>query len=565
MSAAPQLERGSVARKLKLIELERLLKEQARRKRRKLALVDLKYLAQRLIPDNVREFWGRFGEPQEWVLQLFLAAKHRAGLELLPGVELIVEGKKRIIERPEVIDLSEFSTYMLRMSRETLKSNLARVSMVHDLIWYPEVKGENAVVVYTHHKLDMTKAAKVSVAEWMCEPSFAEDWPDIVPKDRKSDRWGTVDTLKTRRHVKGSPEPSMFFAAAGQSYTGGRAKTMYLDDIVTEDDQFSPTEREDSRRVIVQREQQRDKTQGLVFITGTDYHSDDAYQTTQRKQGIVTFKLPCLRGDYKLFMDFASKPLPVRRSQVQWFTERCKPVFTSLDLLTLAESFNKTNKLEFATQMMLDPAQGGMNVFQQDEIPLVSLDSVPEGLPAYGFLDSAFKRSENKLKGDFNALGVVVFDKHGRKILVDGAYRNDWGESEVFTEMASLIRRWKILNWFGEDKDMFESWTRFALRNGVPLITMSPLTEAGRQNKMQRIKGLEPEFRAGRIVLVRDIPITTAVLAEALDYDAIGGSPHDDALDMLAQCQDSAVGEPLWLTLNNESGSDTTEFVLEMP
>lgn len=565
MSAQPRLEPGSPARKVKLLELDRLLQEQARRKRRKLCLVDLKYLATRLIPGHVKEFWGRFGEPQEWLLQMFLAAKHRAGFEILPGVEVIIEGNRRVIERPEVVDLSEFSTYMIRMSRETLKSNLARVSMVHDLIFYPEVKGEIATVVYTHHKLDMTVAAKKSVAEWMCEPTFAADWPDIVPVHRKADRWGQVDKLETGRHVKGSPEPSMFFAASKQSYTGGRAKTMYLDDIVTDDDQIYATEREDSRRVIVQREQQRDKTSGLVFITGTDYHPDDAYQTTQKKQGVLTFKLPCMRGDYKLFMDFAAKPLAVRRQQVQWFTDRCKPVFPSLDLETLAVSYNKTNRLEFATQMMLDPAQGGTAVFQVEEIQQISLDVVPEGAPAYGFLDSAFKRPDNVHKGDFNALGVCVFDKYGRRIFVDGAYRNDWTQSDVFGEMVRLIKQWKVMTWYTEDKDYCEPFTRYAMRNGCPLLNLTPLQEAGKSNKMKRIKMLEPEFRAGRIVFVRDIPITRAVLKEAEQYDANSGADHDDALDMVAQSLDTAVGNPAYLTAFEGREEDVFDETVVMP
>jgi len=175
---------------------------------------------------------------------------------------------------------------------------------------------------------------------------------------------------------------------------------------------------------------------------------------------------------------------------------------------------------------------------------LIDLDEVPTGLPGNLFGDPAFKKPENRYRGDYNAFGLWLIDKHGRNILVDGFYRNDWGEGEVFMECGRIILQWRPLNFFMEQQfqgDIQPHWQAHAYRENIPITTMRPLEKAGRANKSLRIQSLEPDFKAGRIILVRGLPITNAILKEATGYDRITGpAAHDDGLDMTAQIKDPA-------------------------
>lgn len=358
------------------------------------------------------------------------------------------------------------------------------------------------------------------------------------------------------------------FLAVKTRYEGGRYKSGHFDDLVTGEDRDSGPVREEKRKNIADRENERDRTQGIRIIQGTDHHPQDAYQTQERKTGTLTVKLPCLVGNVKKFWDFCRLGRRERERKAKRYTKICKPVFQHLPMTILAATCDEQERQLFSAQMLLDPSQGGMKVFRSGIILQVSRDSVADGLGGYLFCDPAFKKPDNKFRGDYTAMGVVLWDRHGRRILVDGAYRNDWGEGECFDEAARLIAQYRgILGFYMEQKfvgDVNEHWQQYAFDNGVRFSTILGLERAGSANKMTRIKSLEPSFRSGRVVIVKGSSIAEALMQEADNYDRVTGpAEHDDALDMLSQSFDPAVGAPSFRVFDTEGENGDSRRVVQ--
>lgn len=532
-----------------------LAKEKHRRLARRRCLHDLRYIAELLYPpddDSFTEFWVRFSEPAEWLLQLCLAWKERASVEVLPGFEIVTEQKQdkaRKLERPEVVDLSNYRTLLVRQSRETLKTAVRRLDLVHDLMWWPRRKGTPCASAWFAHKLPEAYRNGDAIKAAMCSSdAFFDVWGGIlVPNNRDPDNWGTKDYFDTPERPKGVPEHSAVFLAVKARYEGGRYKLGHFDDLVTLDDYTSAAVREEKKVAIKARENERDRRQGIRAVQGTDHHPQDAYQDLQKQRGVLTVKLPAVHGEKKRFFDFAALDDEQRREQLDAFTDELQPVFPHLDLITLAESYDQQERLLFTSQMLLEPTLGGMNVFDSRVILVVKREAVPAGLPCYLFCDPAFKLPENKNKGDHLAAGIVGWDRHGRRVVLDGIYRRDYGQNDAFHEFGSLIRTWRPRAFYMEQNlqvDINPHWQTHAMEQGLPITYIMPLERAGKANKMVRIKALEPEFRNGRIVLIEGTPIAQAILKEADGYDAIVGPEEwDDALDMLAQSYDPAVGQ----------------------
>ncbi len=533
-----------------------LAEELDRRAKQERCLTDTRYLADllwpRANPDYI-DFWKRFGEPAEWLMQACIAWKARGILEVMPGFAVIDQGAKEIVvENWEQFDLRRYTTLLILQSRETLKTAVRRLDLVHDLFYYPVVKGMPCTAAWFGHKLDEASRNCTKIKEAMCaSDEFHYVWGGKVsPLHRDPDKWNTSEYFNTPWHPKGHPEHSATFLAVKTRYEGGRYKRGHFDDLVTGDDRISMPVRESKKQNLKDRENERDKTVGIRVVQGTYYHDDDAYRELEKQRGVLTIKLPCLlrrdEGSIRKFFEFCDLDFDRRVEQAAQYASVCQPTFEHLDMVTLAETCDAQTRPVFAGQMLLKPGAGGQHVFNTDTFQMIDADQVPDGLAGVIVCDPAFKKAENRFRGDYNAIGLGLWDKHGRLIIADGAYRNDWGESEVFAEFGRLWRTYQCMGIYMENRlqsDINLPWADYAYRNQIGCSAILPLQKAGVSNKSLLIQQTEPQFRAGKIVLVRGLEITNAILDEAKGYDRITGpSAHDDALNIVAMFFDPAVG-----------------------
>lgn len=527
-----------------------LAEELARRAKRRKCLYNPRFLTELLYPPDdpsFQDFWKRFSEPTDWLLQLCLAWKARGVIEVLPGFHIQMHGSKdRESAGYEKVDLSQFTTLLILQSRETLKTAIRRIDAIHDMAYFPIVREEPCTIAWFAHKLPEAIRNGQAIRAAMCaSDAFFDVWGGVlVPKHRNPDKWGTHEYFNTPNHPRGMPERTMAMLAVKARYEGGRYKAGHFDDLVTGEDRDSLAVREEKKRNIKDRENERDRTVGYRVIQGTYYHPEDAYNELQRQEGVITLKLPAVAGDPRKFFEFWDLDRFERKKRLDEFTEECKPVFGHLDLLTLAKSCDQQKPRLFSSQMLLRPELGGQQVFDIRNFVWIDRDEIPKGLPSCLFCDPAFKKPENRHEGDYNAMGLVMFDQYGRVIIADGAYRNDWGESDVFQYAGQLIHTYRPLSFYMEQKfqnDINPHWQQHCFRHNIPIPYIMPLQRAGSANKMTRIQSMEPMISSARVVLVRGVQICEAIEHEAKQYDRITGAEHDDALDMLAQTQDPAV------------------------
>lgn len=543
-----------LALKVELVKALDVAKELERRYTRKTHLTDLVALARSLYdPHNptFADFWNRFGESQEWLLHLCLAFKARSLIEVLPGFSLGHIVAERRVDQYEQVDCSNYTALLVLQSRETLKTGVRRIDMIHDMIFYPEVKKMPSGSAWFGHKLAMATEQRDAIVSAMCSSHFAEIWPEKVPEDRSSESWGTKERVDMADHNPSLPHSSMSFLAVNQAYEGGRYKSGHFDDLVTHHDAHSAIIREDKARNLITREQERDKICGLKVIQGTPHHPEDAYARQARRPGTLVVKLPCVLGPARTFFEFADLSDSRAAKTVKRYTVLCKPVFKHLDLLTLRKTYHEQDKYSFSSQMLLDPSAAGFLVFNTQQWMRAKASDVNPAWPFFLFCDPAFKKAENMMTGDNCAICVVGFDQFGRRWVVDGEYRKDLGQDDTFRVINELAVRWKVQAAFMEEvlqNDVNDHWQKYAIRAGSQIPYLQPLKKAGRTNKMVRIKSMEPDFRAARVIIVEDNPcnpFVAGLLEEAGNFDAISGAAsNDDALDCLSQSWDPAVGDP---------------------
>lgn len=541
-------------RRASYYEAIRLAEEMRRRVIARRLCYDPKLLTEILYPKedpSFRPLWDRWSERTDWLLQLRLAFKMRQSIEVPPGFEVVLRGRSYKIDKPRWFDLSKVTTLHIRQSRETLKSAVARIDAIHDLIFFSDHFGVPPAVVFWNFKLERayeTMDAVVSVL-----PRLHEYFPKRFPARDRIHTFGTKQPIPSFNLLDkpgGVPERSCAFLAIKTKYTGGRYKSGHGDDLVNEEDWVSSTVREERARDINAREFERDKLWGRRTIQGTDWHPEDAHQRLEKRKNVFTVKLPCIRGDRKRLFVFFNLTDEEKKKRVRDFTEELQPMFPHLDLMTLDENYWNTSDDHglWCAQMLLDATMGGNQVFNADAFVWATHENVKDVWPCAIFLDPAIKEPKNMLSGDYMAIGVVAWDDVGRKWLIDGEYRNDWQETDLFQELGRLLLRYQPFAVYAPKKELTILNPRYqehAMQQNYSVAWMTPLKEADSANKMQRIKGLEPDFRRNRIVLVRDVPICNAVDDEARKYDSrTGAAKHDDALDMLAQTNDSVVGKP---------------------
>jgi hypothetical protein len=369
-----------------LVEIDEIAQELQRRSMQQRCLRDMRYVAELLYPpDNpdFNDFWKRFGEPQEWLLELCLQWKARSSIEILPGFSIVLTGKEHKIRKREEYDLSKYHTLLILQSRETLKTAIRRIDFIHDQAYWPMVMGSPCTSAWFAHKLEEAKRNADSIKNAMCaSDEFFFVWDDVlVPHHRNVDKWNTAEYFNCPIHPKSMPERSATFTAVKSRYEGGRYKSGHFDDLVTGDDRVSAATREEKKASLKDRENERDKTIGTRIVQGTYYHNDDAYHELQRQKGVLTLKMPCIERNPRKFFEFAAMDTDVRVKKAAEYTEICRPVFKHLDILTLAETCEAQTPRVFAGQMLLKPGLGGQAVFDTTKFLLIDLEDVPTGLP----------------------------------------------------------------------------------------------------------------------------------------------------------------------------------------
>jgi len=150
----------------------------------------------------------------------------------------------------------------------------------------------------------------------------------------------------------------------------------------------------------------------------------------------------------------------------------------------------------------------------------------------------------NVNNNDFTVLNVHGFDTDGRLYIIDirrGRYRPDefvWHFFDVITRYRLIdIKVEKVILWAALKATLVAEMQR--RQKFVCLVELKRDTHTSKQ---QRIKGLQPWFKSGRIRFADDLACKTDLLLEIMQFPSQSSGVHDDCLDTTADALQNEEG-----------------------
>jgi predicted phage terminase large subunit-like protein len=146
---------------------------------------------------------------------------------------------------------------------------------------------------------------------------------------------------------------------------------------------------------------------------------------------------------------------------------------------------------------------------------------------------------------DFTVLNVHGFDRDGRLYVVD-IRRARFTPEQVISQVFDVYRRYPQMIDFKIEKDAHARvllpflQREASKRQRFP--TMVPIKRDTHTSKQQRIRGLQPWFKAGIIRFADDLGCKTDLILEIMQFPSQSSGVHDDVLDTLADAMQNQEG-----------------------
>lgn len=151
----------------------------------------------------------------------------------------------------------------------------------------------------------------------------------------------------------------------------------------------------------------------------------------------------------------------------------------------------------------------------------------------------------SKNDNDFTVLNVHGFDRDGRLYVVD-LRRGRYTPQEVIWHVFDIYARYPQMIDFKIEKDAHARvllpflHREASKRQRFP--TMVPIKRDTHTSKQQRIRGLQPWFKAGIIRFAEDLGCKTDLILEIMQFPSQSSGVHDDILDTLADAMQNREG-----------------------
>lgn len=147
---------------------------------------------------------------------------------------------------------------------------------------------------------------------------------------------------------------------------------------------------------------------------------------------------------------------------------------------------------------------------------------------------------------DFTVLNVHGFDRDGRLYVVD-IRRGRFTPSEFVWHFFDIIARYPQLIDFKVEKVILWAALKATLQAEMSkrhkFACIVELKRDNRMSKQQRIRGLQPWFKSGRVRFVEDLGSKADLILEIMQFPSQSAGVHDDILDTLADALQNEEGE----------------------
>ena len=404
------------------------------------------------------------------------------------------------------------------------------ISISHDIQWiinYPDVR-----ILITTATGDLSeKVLRELKGHFQHNEKFRYYFPDFCPTAKRAGDFGNMESFTVPNRKRVLKEPTVSTSSIGKSVTGSHFEILDCCDMVDEINSQTPG---GIRSVIdhfahmdplLERSKIPPHT-GWVNMEGTRYDFGDLYGTIidAQEQTPETEKWEISIRDAEVDATTETTLWPDRYPwrvlkamearmgpQIYSAQMRNRPIPSSGGLATLEDLIGIWLSSSQVWQMIRDKS-----LSLHCTVDLAAMD-------------------EKKAGGDFIVLTVAGFNREGKMIVVD-IRRGHFTETEVIDQFYYLARLYPDLLDFKIEKEAYwRTLAPFLKREQFKRGFLPPIIDIKRDNhksKQERIRGLQPWFKAKLIQFSADLPCRTDLFQEITRFPS--QSVHDDILDTLA-------------------------------
>lgn len=294
------------------------------------------------------------------------------------------------------------------------------------------------------------------------------------------------------------------------------------------------------------------RTDSFFMLVCTRYRDNDAVGTYLPSEGVRSWTgmqcpedklMPRAEGEWDVYF-------------LQAFDNRGETTFPEMWPTEELRSYERTRPIEFAAQMMNDPASGEHMALTMEQIDQCWIDK--QDLPSYMqytvHLDTAFKTMTRMGRGDESVIVVFGHDPRGNGDVyyIEGYGNNLWRIEQFTDELVKLCQSYKRLGkrvrLITDEREMggkSGSWDivlTSAFRGaGLVMPPFMTLSRA-RMRKEVRLREAASFWVDGHVRLVRGAPGVHRVISQMV---RLGVSAHDDWADAAADVFAPEVYRPM--------------------
>lgn len=407
------------------------------------------------------------------------------------------------------------------------------ITIAHSIQWilnYPDIRIALSMAIGDQTKKVMTEIK----GHFQYGKTFRMVFPDFCPPPKKVNDWGNMEEFTMPNRSKVRKEPTLCLVTIGKVIAGSHYDVLKHSDLVDVNNVKTPNQIADVIShfghidPLIERYRTTDPTKparGWQDVEGTRYDFGDLY-------GMLLAS-----DEWDSHVRGISKPDGTTLDMERFPPEEVERIKRKPEVSPYIFSCQYENKPI--------PPEGGLCdakdiVFMSRQVlrdlqPMLRLHCT---IDLHG-LEPA------KNDNDYTVLTVGGFDRDGRLYVLD-IRRARFTPDQVIWHVFDIHQRFPQIIDFKIEKDAHARvllpflQREASKRQRFPIIM--PIKRDTHVSKQQRIRGLQPWFRAGIIRFAEDLGCKSDLILEIMQFPSQSSGVHDDILDTLADMMQNQEG-----------------------
>ena len=419
--------------------------------------------------------------------------------------------------------------------RGTFKTTLGRVDTMQWMLAFPE----RITILNETATQPLAKAVSEGVADYFYQPKgrgmtvlqmlYPELITDREPFSYGQERWNMV----VREFDPSDIDSTLAYTSPLSTQSGWHPYLIQPDDMAETNNSGIGASEESRRKVIDKYDQNENllRAGGYINIRGTRYHPFDMYGDILEKMDPAMWKILVRRtmtvnsGQQLLPGEF-----PAEDECVMHFAE-----LPGMDYKTMRAKFMK-NYESFMAQQQNDPQGGHVPVF--DEKLYTSMLISPDRVPAIGETFLCWRFPYGAKKSMPQAEGVAARIWEGKVYILD-AWAGTYTPSRLAEKVVRECKRWQTGMLVCEDVPgigyMEANIRNEALRKNLSVKFNWLEFEEDDNARAERIKQIEPQARAGKILVSTGIAKLAEIKRQLCNFGLVRENGIVDAISQMAR------------------------------